>query len=201
MRLSEESFCRGLFYCPYKKEETMKGNISERLFYKTRWIIKRYMNQEMFERGIPSEVPDLTGPIGVMLPAESIIEGNVLLLEGIQAIEDLICGLASPTKWDNGNARIGVGDNSTAASNNQSGLLAPTNKAWQAMNTSYPSRNNTTVTWQSIFDANTANFGWQEFTIVNAANDTGNNINRIANNQGTKVVGQIWTISVQLTLS
>ncbi len=175
--------------------------IPDKMLYKTRWLIRRYMNQEMFELGIPSEVPDLKGPIGAMLPAESIIEGNVLLNEGIQAIEDLLIGAATPTKWDAGNAYIGVGDNSANALANQTGLQAANNKAWVAMANTYPSRSNTTITWQAAFDANTANFGWQEFTVVNAANDSGNNINRVANNQGTKVAGQVWTVSVQVTLS
>jgi hypothetical protein len=176
-------------------------SISERIYYKTRWLITRYPCQEAYERGEPSEVPDINGPVGSMLPAHSIIEGNLLLNEGIQAILELITGISTPTKWDSGNARIGVGDNSTAANATQGGLQAPTNKAWNTMEATYPSRSNTTITWQAKFDANTANFGWQEFTIVNVANDTGNNINRVANNQGTKVSGQVWTVNVAVTLS
>jgi len=175
--------------------------LPERMLYKTRWIIRRYINQEFFEMGIPTEVPDPKGPIGALLPPESVIEGNVLLNEGIQAVEDLLIGAASPTQWDAGNARVGVGDNNTAANATQTALQAPTNKAYLPMANGYPSRSNTTITWQAQADANTANFGWQEFTVVNAANDTGNNINRVANNQGTKVAGQVWTVSVQLTLS
>ena len=179
----------------------MESQLAERIYYKTRWLITRYPCQEAYEKGEPAAVPDLNGPVGAMLPAQSIIEGNLLLNEGIQAILELIAGISTPTKWDSGNARIGVGDNSTAANVTQTGLQAPTNKAWNTMQATYPSRSNTTATWQASFDANTANFGWQEFTIVNAANDTGNNINRVANNQGTKTTGQVWTISVAITVS
>jgi len=176
--------------------------ISERIYYKTRWLITRYPCQEAYERGEPSEVPDINGPVGSMLPAHSTIEGNLLLNEGIQAILELITGISAPVKWDSGNARIGVGDNSLAANTTQTGLQANNaNKAFGTMANSYPSRSNTTITWQAQFDANTANFGWQEFTVVNVANDTGNNINRVANNQGTKVSGQVWTVSVAITLS
>lgn len=175
--------------------------LSEGFRYKTRWIITRYKNTEDFKRGLPSFVPDLTGPPGSFLPPQSFIEGNVLLNEGIQAIEDLFIGAASPTLWDNGNARIGVGDNNTAADNTQGGLQAPTNKAWLTMQGGYPSRSSQTITWQAQANNTTANFGWQEFTVVNANNDTGNNINRVANNQGTKVAGQVWTVAIQLTIS
>jgi hypothetical protein len=174
--------------------------IREQAYYKTRWLITRYPSQEAFERREPSEVPDLKGPVGSTLPAHSIIEGNVLLNAGITAALSIITGGAN-AKFDAGNARIGVGDSSLAANATQTGLNAATNKAWANQANGYPAVANQTATWQAAFDANTANFGWQEFTIVNAANDTGDNLNRVANNQGTKVAGQVWTVSVAITLS
>jgi hypothetical protein len=172
--------------------------VKERMFYRTQWIIRRYPDQAHFEKGIPAPVIDAEGK---PRDAISIVEGNTLLNEGIQALLDRICGLATPTYWDAGNSRIGVGDNSAAAANSQTGLQAANNKAWANMANGYPSRSNQTVTWQASFDANTANFGWQEFTVVNAANDSGNNLNRVVSNQGTKTAGQVWTVSVQVTLS
>ena len=96
-----------------------------------------------------------------------------------------------------------MGDGTNAANATQTGLMAANNanKSWNTMANGYPAVANQTATWQAAFDANTANFPWQEFTIVNAANDTGDNLNRVANNQGTKVVGQVWTVSVAVTLS
>jgi hypothetical protein len=179
----------------------MEAQIHESLFYKTKWIIRRYPDQEHYEKGIPAPVPDLDGPLGAMLPAESVIDRNVLLNNGIGAIWNLVTGLAAPTKWDNGNARIGVGDNATAANATQTGILAPTNYAYNTMSANYPALANTTVTWQTAFNANQANFGWQEFTVTNIGSNAGNSINRVANNQGTKIVGQVWTVSVQITLS
>jgi hypothetical protein len=180
----------------------MEGALAERLFYKTRWIIRRYLNEEMYEKGISTEVPDVKGPVGAMLPAESVIEGNKLLNSGIAAIEDLICGIAAPVKWDAGNAEIGVGDNATAANETQTGLLAAAgNQAYNTCTATYPSRANTTLTWQAAFTGAVANYSWQEFTVTNKNNNTGNSINRVANNQGTKINGQVWTVSLQLTLS
>jgi hypothetical protein len=180
----------------------MEGALTEKLFYKTEWVIRRYLNEEMFERGIPTPVPDPNGPIGAMLPAESVIKGNKLLNGGIAAIEEEICGISAPVKWDAGNAYIGVGDNSTAANETQTGLLAANaNQAYSNMASTYPSRANTTLTWQAAFNGTLGNFSWQEFTVTNKNNNTGNSINRVANNQGTKVNGQVWTVSLQLTLS
>jgi hypothetical protein len=189
------------FFIAGKMEGEMEGQITERMLYKTRWLITRYMDWDAYQKGTPSDVPDLKGPIGSMLPARSIIEGNVLLNEGITAALNILTGAGANAPYNAGNARIGIGDSSLAANATQTGLNAASNKAWGNMANGYPAVANQTATWQAAFDANTANFGWQEFTIVNAANDTGQNLNRVANNQGTKVAGQVWTVSVAITLS
>jgi hypothetical protein len=180
------------------KEGKKMDALKERAFYRTQWLIRRYENQEAFEAGVPSPVIDAQGELR---PAESVIEGNTLLNGGIQALLNLMAGLATPTKWDAGNAKIGVGDNSSAAANTQTGLQGA-NKAWAVMANGYPSRANQTVTWQASFDANTANYGWQEFDVINANNDTAaNSLNRVVSNQGTKTAGQVWTVSIQITLA
>ncbi len=180
----------------------MQEQIADRIRYKTRWVITRYRDFDAYLRGEPSDVPDLNGPIGAMLPARSIIEGNVLLNAGIQLALDLMTGGGgNNAPYNAGNSYIGVGDSSLAANATQTGLNAANNKAWQAMANGYPSRTNQTVTWQAAFDGNTANFGWQEFTVVNGANDDSVNLNRVANNQGTKTAGQTWTVSVAITLA
>jgi hypothetical protein len=189
----------GLFYF-LTKEENMEP-VTDRIRYKTKWKIRRYPDQEHFERGEPTPVPDINGPIGAMLPAESVIDGNVLLITGVTALWNIITGVAANNPWNSGNASIGVGDNSTAALNNQTGLLAPTNKAWNSMAANYPSVSTVTASWQTAFAANNANFGWQEFVICSTANGNGINLNRVANNQGTKTAGQVWTVSVQVALA
>lgn len=167
--------------------------------YKTEWEITRYPTPTHYALNKPHACVDLHGKL---LPARSEIKGNVLLNAGIQFLLDLMIGAAgNNAPYNAGNARLGVGDNAANAANTQTGLSAPTNKAWAAMANGYPSRNAQTVTFQASFDANTANFDWKEFTIVNAANDDGININRVANNQGTKVAGQVWTLSVAITLT
>lgn len=179
----------------------MEGQFLDQMKYKTQWIIERYPDQAHFERGESKDVPDIAGPPGSMLPARSVIDGNVLLNGGITALLNIITGVGANAPWNAGNARIGVGDSSLAANATQTGLNAATNKEWNTMSANFPTVANQTATWQTAFGANNAVFAWQEFTVVNAANDNGDNINRVANNQGTKVAGQVWTVSVAITLS
>lgn len=130
----------------------------------------------------------------------SEVADNLLLNEGIQLLLDLLIG-AGGTAYNNTNARLGVGDSSTAESASQTALQAATNKAWAGMEATYPSRASQTVTWRAVFGTSAANFAWNEFTIVNAADDTGTNLNRKVSSQGTKASGQTWTLDMTLTIS
>jgi len=172
--------------------------IEEKLHYKTVWIVRRYADAAAFAAGLASAVVD--GETGELLPAESIIEGNLLLNEGIALLEDLLIA-AGGTAYNNANAYLGVGDSTTAEAASQTGLQAATNKTYKAMQASYPSRSAQTITWRSVFAAGDANYAWQEFTIVNASTDTGTNLNRKVSNQGTKASGQTWTLDMTLTIS
>ena len=85
--------------------------LEERAFYKTRWLIRRFADDAAFARG---EAGEVVGGDGQKLPAESVIDGNILLSEGIGELWDLVCGLGSPIAFSNANAYIGVGDSTTA---------------------------------------------------------------------------------------
>jgi hypothetical protein len=130
----------------------------------------------------------------------SEIEGNLLLNEGIGLLLDLLIG-AGGTVYSNANARIGVGDSNTAESAAQTGLQAATNKTYKAMEATYPQRSGQTLTFRSVFASGDANYAWNEFTVVNAATDTGANLNRKVSAQGTKASGQTWTLDVSITIS
>jgi hypothetical protein len=128
-------------------------------------------------------------------------EANIALNEGLQELIDIICGLGTPTKWDNSNARLGVGDSNTAESATQTGLQAATNKTFKAMDPGYPQRSNQTAEWRATFGSADANYAWEEYTVVNAADDTGDNLNRKTASKGTKSSGETWTLSLQITFS
>lgn len=124
-------------------------------------------------------------------------EGNLLLNAGIQKFEELLAGISTPTKWDNTNAQIGVGDSTTAESASQTDLQAATNKTWVAMNATYPSRASQTLSWQS--DHTASNYAWQEVAVRNGAT-AANLLNRKVTSLGTKTTGT-WTITLTIAFS
>lgn len=165
--------------------------------HKSKWIIRRFENDEAFKRGIPTPVVDADG---IELPAVSEIEGNILLNEGIGEMWDLICGLGSPTAFDNTNARLGVGDSTTAEAATQTDLQAASNKTYKAMEASYPQRSAQTVTFRSVFASADANYAWEEFVADNGGTAL-MTMNRKVSSQGTKASGQTWTLDLSITLS
>jgi len=160
--------------------------VADQAGHKTLWTLRKYADEKAFQDGKPFDVAE--------------IDGNLMLNEGIGEHIDLLCGIGG-TAFSNANARIGVGDSDTAAEATQTALQAATNKAYAAMEATYPSRAAQTVTFRSIFTANVANYAWKEFTIINAASDTGKNLNRKVSDQGTKTTGQIWTVDLAITFS
>jgi hypothetical protein len=145
-------------------------------------------------------------PIEYLLDNFELIEalafrGNLLLNEGINELWTLAAGTGA-TKFDNSNAYIGVGDSATAAVATQTGLQASTNKAYVAMDTSYPTYGSSQkVTHRSTFGASVANFVWNEITVANGNSDSAKNLNRKVQSMGTKVSPAVWTATHEATLS
>lgn len=127
-------------------------------------------------------------------------EGNLLLNEGITQMLNLLIGTAV-TNYSSTNARIGVGDSTTAAAPTQTGLVSATNRFWRPMDATFPQVINQTVTFRSAFGVNEANFAWNEFTIVNTADDMGQNLCRRVQNMGVKASGTTWVVTVSITIS
>lgn len=173
-------------------------DLQESMGFKRVWTIRRYLNDEAFEAGTPTPVPDAV--TGEMLAAVEEFEGNILLNEGGALALDLLIG-AGGTAYNNANAYLGVGDSSASESAAHTGLQAATNKTYKAMSATYPQRSGQTVTWRAAFASGDANYAWNEFTVVNASSDTGTNLNRKVSSQGTKASGQTWTLDLSLTLS
>ena len=123
-----------------------------------------------------------------------------LLNEGIGELIDLICGLGTPTAWNEANARIGVGNDATAPAAAQTGLLGAS-KLWKAMNAGYPQKSGQQSIFQSDFIDGEAEYAWLEETIVNTADDTGKNLCRQNTNLGTKPAGQTWRLTGTITWS
>jgi len=152
-----------------------------------RWKLEKFRTREEADREKPYEVVEF--------------EGNCLLNEGINnVLTPLICGGAA-TAWDNANARIGVGDSSTAEDAGQGGLQAAINKFWKVMMAAFPTYGTSQQSvWKSEFAEGEAQFAWEEFTVVNAADDSGDNLCRKTQSLGTKGA-EIWRLTLTVTWS
>lgn len=127
-----------------------------------------------------------------------VVDGNLMLNEGIQLVLDLMMGAAG-TPYNNANSRIGIGDSSAAEDAAQTDLQAAANKTYKGMNAGFPSRAAQTVTFQADFLDADANYDWAEWVIDNGA-APGKTLNRKVAVLGTKATGT-WTMGGEVTLS
>lgn len=124
---------------------------------------------------------------------------NLLLNEGITRLLNLLVG-AGGTAFNNANARLGVGDSTTAAAATQTDLQAATNKTYKAMDATFPQVSGQTVTFKSTFTGTDANYAWQEFVIDNGSG-AAETLNRKVQSLGTKSSGTTWVLTVTVTIS
>lgn len=131
---------------------------------------------------------------------------NLLLNEGMDTMLALLTGYGSETEFNNTYAQIGVGDSTTAAVRTQTGLQAPSNKLYKAMEATYPTApaendatNGRSIKFKSSFGDSEANFTWNEWSVRNGAS-ADKNLNRKVENLGTKT-GGTWTLTVEISLS
>jgi hypothetical protein len=182
----------------------MMEKSNDRVSWIAKWRIDKFHDPtgqiaaEM-QKGMPTDTAVNLFPQTVICSEN--FSANLALNEGLGELIDLICGLGTPTKYDSVNARLGVGDNNTSAAATQTGLQATTNKTYKAMDASYPQRTNQTVEWRATFGTSDANYAWEEYTVTNASDDSGKNLNRKTASKGTKVAGETWTLSLQITFS
>lgn len=106
----------------------------------------------------------------------------------------------TPTFFDNTHAYIGVGDSTTAFAATQTDLQAATNKYRKGMDTGYPQRVDNTLTFSATFLGTDANYDWNEWAVFNASTD-GVMLNRLVEDNGTKVSGQTWVMEVDITFN
>jgi len=105
------------------------------------------------------------------------------------------------TPLNNTNAKIGVGDSTTAAAKTQTDLQASTNKTYIGQDASYPSVSGSVILFQITAGAAVANYVWNEFLICDAA--PGNAWARFVqplNGGVAKAPGQSWTLQVAATV-
>lgn len=131
---------------------------------------------------------------------EKIIGKNILVNAGINALLTLLAG-GGGTAFNNASAYLGVGDSNTVAGATQTDLQAATNKLRKAMNATFPTYGTLQkITFQSDFGSTDANYAWNEFAVFNASS-AGTMLNRLVSAQGTKIAGQTWRLTLEITLS
>jgi len=163
----------------------MKG-IAERIKEKSRWTIRKFRSERDWRENRPYEV--------------SSFDGNILLNEGINELWTILCS-SGGTKFDNANAYLGVGDGTAVEDATQTALQG-TNKFYKAMDTGYPTYGSgQKAVWKATFQGTEANFSWQEFTVANGNSDAAVNLNRKVSDQGTKTSGQVWELTLEISLS
>lgn len=126
------------------------------------------------------------------------IKGNLLTTAGANALLTALTG-GSITPFNSTNARLGVGDGTTAESASQTDLQG-TNKLRKTLDLGYPAVNGSQVVFQSTFGAGEANYAWNEVALFNAASG-GTMLNRKVVSLGTKASGAVWVLQLTITLS
>lgn len=153
---------------------------------KVEWTVRKFENDKDYKKNKPFEI--------------STFDGNIMLNEGINELWTILCS-AGGTKYDNSNAYLGVGEDSTAAAATQTGLQG-SSLTFKGMDAGYPTYGSSQkATWKATFGSSDANNAWNEFCIVNGNSNSAKLLNRKVSNQGTKASGQTWTITLAITLS
>ena len=121
------------------------------------------------------------------------------LEEGMDEIWNLVCGYGSAVAYNNTDARIGVGNSSTAEDETQTGLIGGSTN-FQGMKTGYPKTPGADAmaqkaVFRSVFADGQAEFAWEEFTIDNG-NTRNKNLVRIVASKGTKSAGEEWEVEI-----
>jgi len=160
--------------------------ILEKVFESAVWTIRKFKNDEAVIKNQPYEVAK--------------IKGNCLCNEGINEILTIIGSASSGVKYDNTNANLIVGTGSGAAdpTDTEATFTAGVKKA---MMVSYPTYGTSQkITFKSSYGSGDANQAWNEFGVLNAAS-SGKLLNRKVSSQGSKISGQTWELSLEITLS
>lgn len=132
-------------------------------------------------------------------------DDNALLIGGASALWQQLIGSGAITAFSNANARLGVGDSTTAFADTQTALQAATNKVYVAMDATYPQHTDSTgtsgsksITWKASFTGAVANYVWNEWCVSNG--NPGRLLNRKVESLGTKASGT-WALTITHTLA
>jgi len=129
--------------------------------------------------------------------------GNLWLNEGINEAWLLITG-GGGTAFNNANAKIGVGDSSTAAAATQTDLQAASNKTFVAMDGGFPtSGSSQQAAFKGTFGDGVGSYAWNEWTVRNGASESAakNLMRKVESTFGTKGSTGSWALTATATLA
>ncbi len=123
---------------------------------------------------------------------------NLMLNEGIDEIWDLISEINPTDYYTNALARVGVGNDNTAASATDTGLIGGST-AFEAMEGGFPAvATAQRIDFKGSFASGIAEFAWEEFTVDNGTTPNAN-LQRLVTPKGTKSSGETWTAEIRIT--
>ena len=133
---------------------------------------------------------------GIEQPPYEVIESkNIWLTTGWTEILKIITG-ASANHFDNTNAKIGVGNDATAAAAGQTDLIGAST-SYKSMESGFPTTPASgTVQFKSKFLTSEANFAWNECVLKNNVSSVC--WNRNATGWGTKTSDELWYMTLTL---
>lgn len=119
--------------------------------------------------------------------------------KGKEAVASLFCGDGVIAAYNVTNARIGVGDSSTAFSVAHTDLQG-TNKLRKGLD-SAPVRTTSSIDYTATFGLSEANFAWNEIALFNAASGDYMATRRTLTGFGTKTSSESWTVTITLAVA
>jgi len=174
------------------------GDIVDRFQENAVWKIRRFKNDADRKAGKVYGIDQSMALFGAL--QNTTIDGNILTNEGINELLTILGSASSGTKFDNTNAYLGVGTGSgaAAASDTESTFTVIVKKGMESGFPTYGTSQK--ITFKSSFGSSDANQAWNEFGVLNAST-SGKLLNRKVSAQGTKVSGQTWELTLEITLS
>jgi hypothetical protein len=107
----------------------------------------------------------------------------------------------SYTALNNVNARIGVGDDDTAANKTQTDLEASANKVYLTMDATYPTRSGPDLTFRVTAADGVGEFAWKEFLICDGSPGTAwARFVQVLNGGVAKAAGEVWALEITATV-
>jgi hypothetical protein len=120
--------------------------------------------------------------------------------KGAQAIASLFCADAAIASFNQTNARIGVGDSSTAFATSQTDLQAASNKLRKGLD-SAPVRTSNSIDYTATFALAEANWAWNEIALFNSSSGDYMATRRTLTGFGTKTSSEAWTVTLTVVVT